>query len=74
VVDVVDACELQRAADDLELKLGPIDIWVNNAMVTAFMPFDKLIPGEYQRATEVTSGCFSSYWGLLIRPFGLLET
>ena len=36
VVDVANAREVQRAADEIELKLGPIDIWVNNAMATVF--------------------------------------
>jgi glycogen debranching enzyme/short-subunit dehydrogenase len=34
--------------------LGPIDIWVNNAMATIFAPLDQVMPEEFKRATEVT--------------------
>jgi NADP-dependent 3-hydroxy acid dehydrogenase YdfG len=32
--DVSDFDELEKAAQEIERKLGPIDIWINNAMVT----------------------------------------
>ncbi len=34
-VDVADAEQVQAAADRVERELGPIDIWVNNAMASA---------------------------------------
>src|SRR3954470_8931396 len=33
-VDVADAEEMENAAETVEKKLGPIDIWVNNAMAS----------------------------------------
>jgi short-subunit dehydrogenase len=52
--DVADAEAVDRAAEEVERTLGPIDIWVNAAMATVFAPFHLLTPEEYRRATEVT--------------------
>jgi NAD(P)-dependent dehydrogenase (short-subunit alcohol dehydrogenase family) len=53
-VDVADAAEVQRAADEVEQKLGPIDIWVNDAMASVFSPIKEMTPEEFKRVTEVT--------------------
>lgn len=53
-VDVSDAQALDQAAERVEQELGPIDIWVNNAMVTIFAPVSKIDPEEFKRVTEVT--------------------
>ncbi len=52
--DVADYDELERAAEKLEAELGPVGIWVNNAMTTVFSPFMEITPEEFRRATEVT--------------------
>ena len=52
--DVADARAVERAADEVERKFGPIDIWVNNAMTTVFSPVTEITPDEFKRATEVT--------------------
>jgi len=52
--DVADAQALDAAAGWVEQELGPIDVWVNNAMVTVFAPFDQIGPEEFRRVTEVT--------------------
>ena len=52
--DVADAGQVERAAERIETELGPIDIWVNNAMTTVFSPFIEVTPEEFRRATEVT--------------------
>ena len=52
--DVADAAQVEAAADRVEQELGPIDIWVNDAMTTVFAPFAELSPEDYKRATEVT--------------------
>jgi NAD(P)-dependent dehydrogenase (short-subunit alcohol dehydrogenase family) len=52
--DVADADQVERAAAAVEKELGPIDVWVNNAMATVFSPFVDLTAEEYRRATEVT--------------------
>lgn len=53
-VDVADAGRLEAAAETVERELGPIDIWVNNAMVTVFAPFSEVSADEFRRVTEVT--------------------
>src|SRR3989442_3452369 len=52
--DVADADRVEAAADRIERELGPIDIWVNNAMVSVFSPVKELTPDEIRRVTEVT--------------------
>jgi NAD(P)-dependent dehydrogenase (short-subunit alcohol dehydrogenase family) len=54
VTDVADADQVEQAATAVEESLGPIDVWVNNAMATIFAPFAEITPAEYRRATEVT--------------------
>lgn len=52
--DVADAEAVQAAANATEERFGPIDVWVNNAMVSVFSPVKDMKPEEYKRATEVT--------------------
>jgi NAD(P)-dependent dehydrogenase (short-subunit alcohol dehydrogenase family) len=52
--DVSDAAAVERAAAEVEAELGPIDIWVNNAMVSVFSPVMEMRAEEYQRVTNVT--------------------
>jgi NAD(P)-dependent dehydrogenase (short-subunit alcohol dehydrogenase family) len=52
--DVADADAVEAAAASIEQALGPIDIWVNNAMATVLSPFADLEAGEFRRVTEVT--------------------
>lgn len=52
--DVADADAVEVAADRVERKFGPIDIWVNNAMASVFSPVKEMKPEEYKRVTEVT--------------------
>jgi short-subunit dehydrogenase len=53
-VDVSNAKALELAAERVEDELGPIDVWVNNAMLTVFSPVSELSAEEYARVTEVT--------------------
>lgn len=53
-VDVADAAAVEDAARRVEDELGPIDIWVNNAMATVFGPISELSADEFRRASEVT--------------------
>src|SRR5438067_10274040 len=53
-VDVADAAQIDAAAQRVERELGPIDVWVNNAMVSVFSPVRELQPDEVKRVTEVT--------------------
>ena len=52
--DVADPEQVERAAQQVEDTLGPIDVWVNNAMVSVFSPFKQMTPEEFKRVTEVT--------------------
>jgi short-subunit dehydrogenase len=61
--DVADADELEAAATRVEEALGPIDVWVNNAMATVFAPVLQTTPEEFRRATEVTY--LGSVWGTM---------
>jgi len=53
-LDVSDADAVDRAADRIERELGPIDIWVNNAMTSVFSPVTEMRPDEFRRVMEVT--------------------
>src|SRR5919199_155521 len=52
--DVSDADAVERAAEAIEREFGPIDLWINNAMVSVFSPVKEMRPEEYRRVTEVT--------------------
>jgi len=52
--DVSDPEQVEMAAQAVEREFGPIDIWVNNAMVSVFAPVHEITPEEYQRVTDVT--------------------
>jgi short-subunit dehydrogenase len=53
-VDVADAAAVEEAAAQTEAQLGPISVWVNNAMNSVFSPVKEMQPDEYKRVTEVT--------------------
>jgi NAD(P)-dependent dehydrogenase (short-subunit alcohol dehydrogenase family) len=52
--DVADHEQVEAAAQAVEDALGPIDVWVNDAMTTVFAEFLDVAPEEFARATEVT--------------------
>lgn len=52
-LDVSDASAVEQAAAAVEERFGPIDIWVNNAMVSVFSPVKEMQPDEFKRVTEV---------------------
>jgi len=52
--DVADADAVETAAAYVERELGPIDVWVNNAMVSVFSPVHELTASDVHRVTEVT--------------------
>ena len=54
VADVADENAVEAAADEIQATLGPIDIWVNNAMATVYSPIQQLDAAEIRRVTEVT--------------------
>lgn len=54
VADVASEDAIEAAAAEIEATLGPITIWVNNAMASAFSPIKELHADEIRRITEVT--------------------
>jgi len=52
--DVADADAVFAAADRIRAALGPIDVWINDAMATVFAPAWAISPAEFRRVTEVT--------------------
>jgi NADP-dependent 3-hydroxy acid dehydrogenase YdfG len=67
VADVADPQQVAAAAAKVEQSLGPIDVWVNNAMVTVVSPVSRLTPDEVRRVTEV------SYLGAVYGTMAALE-
>lgn len=53
-IDVANAGALIAAAHEIESRLGPIAVWINNAMLTVFSPVHNMPPDEFRRVTEVT--------------------
>lgn len=51
--DVSDAEAVEHAATQVEEQLGPIDIWVNDAMVSVFSPVKEMEASDYKRVTDV---------------------
>jgi len=52
--DVADDAAVERAAERTEQAFGPIDVWINNAMVSVFAPIRAMTALEFRRVTEVT--------------------
>ena len=73
--DVSDPDAVEAAATQAEHVLGPIDIWVNNAMVSVFSPVSEMTSADYRRVTDVTylgyvHGTLSAYHRFLSRNRG----
>jgi NAD(P)-dependent dehydrogenase (short-subunit alcohol dehydrogenase family) len=61
--DMADYAQVDAAAERAEHELGPIDVWVNNAMATMFAPFADIAPEDFRRVTDVTYHGF--VWGTM---------
>jgi len=53
-VDVSHHDQIEAAAASVEDAYGPIDVWVNDAMVTVYAEFLDIEPEEFRHATEVS--------------------
>ncbi len=74
-IDVSDAEAVFAAADRFSGQFGPIDIWVNDAMVTVFSTVRDITPEEFRRVTEVTylgvvHGCMAALRQMRNQPCG----
>lgn len=75
--DVADPDQVEAAAARIERTLGPIDVWVNNAMASVFSPLKAMTPAEFMRVTEVTylgvvHGTLAALRGILPRDEGVI--
>jgi NAD(P)-dependent dehydrogenase (short-subunit alcohol dehydrogenase family) len=52
--DMAEHDQVDAAASSVEDAFGPIDVWVNDAMVTVYAEFLDIEPEEFKRATDVT--------------------
>ncbi len=76
-VDVADAGAVESAAAEVEREFGPIDIWINNAMVSVFSPVKEMTAEEFRRVTEVTylgivHGTLAALKRMLARDRGMI--
>jgi NAD(P)-dependent dehydrogenase (short-subunit alcohol dehydrogenase family) len=52
--DVGDPDQVEAAAERVERELGPIDVWVNDAMTTVFAQFKDIGADEFAQVTRTT--------------------
>jgi short-subunit dehydrogenase len=52
--DVSQFEQVHTAAETAEREFGPIDLWINNAMVSMYSPFMEMKPEEFKHIVEVT--------------------
>src|SRR5207302_496976 len=52
--EVAEAGRMEEAAQQVKDEIGPIDIWVNNAMASVFSPIREMTAEEFRRVTGVT--------------------
>ena len=53
-LDVANSEQVEAVAQAVEENLGPIDVWINNAMTSVFSPVKEMTAEEFKRVTEVT--------------------
>lgn len=75
--DVADPDQVEAAAAKVEATFGPIDVWVNNAMVSVLSPVKEMTTDEYRRVTDVTYlgyvyGTLSALRRMLPRDRGMI--
>ena len=67
-LDVADSAAVDAAAAEVERTLGPIQVWVNDAMVSVLSPVKEMTADEFRRVTEV------SYLGTVYGTLAALRT
>ncbi len=75
--DMSDPDQVEAAARAVEEQFGPIDIWVNDAMLSVYSPVKEMTPDEFRRVTEVTylgyvHGTMSALRRMLPRDHGTI--
>lgn len=77
LMDVSDSRAVEAAAGDIEEKLGPIDIWVNNAGVSRIVPFLECSEELWDSIIKVNlkgtfNGCQAAISRMLPRKRGVI--
>jgi len=75
--DVAHAEQVEATAETVEKHFGPIDVWINNAMVSVFSPIKEMTSEEFKRVTDVTylgavHGTLSALRRMLPRDRGVI--
>lgn len=75
--DVADPDQVEKAAVIVEETFGPINVWINNAMVSVLSPVKDMTAEEFQRVTNVTylgyvHGTLSALRRMLPRDRGVI--
>jgi NAD(P)-dependent dehydrogenase (short-subunit alcohol dehydrogenase family) len=75
--DVADEGAVESAASRIEAELGPIEAWVNSAMVSVFSPVRDTPASEIRRVTDVTylgtvNGTLAALRRMLPRDSGVI--
>lgn len=75
--DVANPEAVESAAQAVEQELGPIDVWINNAMASVFSPVREMTADDYRRVTDVTylgyvHGTLSALRRMLPRDRGMI--
>ena len=76
-LDVADAEAVETAAARVEAGFGPLDVWINNAMLSVFSPIKEMTAEEFRRVTDVTylgyvHGTLSALRRMLPRDRGVI--
>ncbi|MBS0473488.1 MAG: SDR family oxidoreductase [Proteobacteria bacterium] len=74
-IDVSEVRAVFEAANQFARELGPIDMWINDAMLTVFSPVADITADEFRRVTDVTylgvvHGCMAALKHMRVRPSG----
>ncbi|MBX7158567.1 MAG: SDR family oxidoreductase [Verrucomicrobiae bacterium] len=77
LTDVASFEQVNQAAEKIERELGPITLWINNAMTSVFSPVKEMEAEEYRRVTEVTylgvvHGTLAALHRMLSRNHGVI--
>jgi 3-oxoacyl-[acyl-carrier protein] reductase len=67
IADVSDGASVDRALEQVEAQLGPVDVWVNNAGIAATAQAERVIPRAEQQLAEATDGAISTPLDALVR-------